>query len=469
MNIKTAKLIIGLNLLLSFQALAQEWECQNCPKRSVARFDLDVQISETDWQAMDKPMADYSDLYFIAGGAFNALFNDDPSRSCIRFTEGTLDKQIMEGLDTKTVGVGNDHVSLPPPAGSLNSNYLLSGSVVRKGGKKVMIQLVVMVSETGEVIAEAELPYDFDKSGLQNGQLAGEQLMPLMGKIRDFERSKRETDPMIVIGFDGNQSGEIEIIPDKDKLKAMESMQVKFRVTDCDQVAVSGMELHVSAAAGTLKPPSPTTDGNGEAIVTYTAPCDPGQYAITAKFNYRWPFDAPGPVNDQTSFYETEKTVQVEPGDRFHMMYKHSLTQDYAGQFLLKSEGEGVIVCTIDWEANPPAVNGVGMAVAPWTGNADQCVFKGRSSFKVTYEGTIVTDDDGSKWLEIKKTDEMDMGGKFTIDCAGYIQEVPGGLPFPVQEDDRVLRFELKHGATNSYDVPNSDTHYSYTLDMGCK
>ena len=314
MILNTAKLITGLCIFLSIGSQAQDWECENCPKRSVARFDMDVQISEAEWQEMGRPMIDYADLYFIAGGVFNALFNDDPSRPCIRFTEGPLEAQITEGMDTLMIEVGNYHASLPPPPGSLTADYLLTGSVVQKGSKKCVMQVVVMVSETGEVVAEAEHPYDFNKTGLQNGHLAAVQLMPLMGKIRDFERSKRETDPMVVIGFDGNETGEIEIIPEKEKLKAMESMQVTLRVTDCDKVAVSGMELQLSAAAGTIKPSSPVTDGNGEATVTYTAPCDPGHYAITAKFNYHRPFDAPGPVNDQTSYYETEQTVQVEPG-----------------------------------------------------------------------------------------------------------------------------------------------------------
>ena len=114
-------------------------------------------------------------------------------------------------------------------------------------------------------------------------------------------------------------------------------------------------------------------------------------------------------------------------------------------------------------------MEGIGMVVAKWTGNADQCLFDGRSTFKVTYEGEIVTGADGLQRLEIRKTGEDEMGGKFTIDCGGVVQEVPGSMPVPVQEDDRLLDFPLEEGAANNYNVPGTDTHYSYTLDMGCK
>jgi hypothetical protein len=273
---------------------------------------------------------------------------------------------------------------------------------------------------------------------------------------------KSELHSGIAPGSSDSLAVEIEIIPLKEKMKGDEIIGVKLLATDWDESPLGDLLLKVTATAGSIDPQEVSTTASGEALVKFTAPCEPGKCVISASCVR---ISSDGQIRE---FTETKEVV-VLPGNQFRMNYTHTSTQDYGGQLLLNSLGSGIIVCNINWEMNPPSVTGTGLVVSTWTGNSEQCNFSGKSQFKVNYEGEIVTDEGNAYYLEIRKVSETDLGGKFTLKCGDQIQDIPGGFPIPLQDENRVLKFNLESGATISHDVGGTGTVVSYALDMGCK
>ena len=450
-------------LVYTNQVLPQGWECQDCPKRDLAFFDLNIWQREPPAPDSGLDQADWLQMFMVAGGIFDALFNEDPSKECINFYDGQMVTISEWGEDNYTHG--STSLSLPPPSGdSENIEYLISGQIVeKKSDGSYVIQAFVETGGTMETVVEATAPYDFTISGVQNGKNIAQQLMPLMQHIRDFEKRKRDEVPEVVIAPDG-KGAEKEIKPEKEIIKAGETTKVEIKLIDCDGVPIKDMNVSLTGDGGSFNPEKIKTDGDGKAESKFTADCDPGKYTLTMEFKARFPY-----TFTENEFGET-KEIEIEAADKFNIIYNHTMTHEYGGQFLLESIGTGTIPCTINWEAEPPNVKGEGTVNATWTGNAEECKFDGNSSYKVFYKGTVVYSEDGAAKLELKKTNDSDQGGNFKIICGTITQTVPASLPFPVLEEDRVLEFTFKDGETTNLDVPGEGvTHYSYTLKMKCK
>ena len=450
-------------IVYSSQILPQGWECQDCPKRDLAFFDLNIWEREPPSPGSGLDQADWLEMYMVAGGIFDALFNEDPSRDCINFYDGQMVTINEWGEDNYVHG--STSLSLPPPSGeSENIEYLISGEIQEmKSDGSYRIWVYIQTGGTMDLVVSAKATYDFSISGAQNGKNIAQQLMPLMQHIRDFEKTKRDEDSEVVVAPDG-KGAELEINPEKEKIKGGENTKVEIKLIDCDGVPIKDMDVTLTGVGGSFNPEKVKTDGDGKAESKFTADCDPGKYTLTMEFKARFPYSF-----TKNTFGET-KEIEIEAGDKFNIVYNHTMTHEYGGQFLLESIGTGTIPCTINWEAEPPTIKGEGTVKAVWTGGAEECVFDGNSSYKVNYNGNVVYSEDGAAKIQLKKTSDSDQGGNFKIICGTITQNVPASLPFPVLEEDRVLEFIFKDGETTNLDVPGSGvTHYSYTLKMKCK
>lgn len=461
---KTLRKILFITVLLfsSSSLLSQDWECKDCPKRKVGLFDLDIwlknpanvpsQISYSDWQEM----------FMVAGGIHNELFNSDPSKECLNYFDGQM--AMISNLDEQNYQHGSTTTSLPPPAGTMDEiNYWISGIIAQQESDgAVVIKVFVQASGTGDTVVEATLPYDFTVSGTQNGNNIGQKLIPLMGKIRAFEKKKRNTDDKIVIDPEG-KGAELELKPEKEIIKVGETVDVKIKLIDCDGVPIKNMEVKLTPKGGSFDPEKVTTNESGEAKTKFTADCDPGKFNQVFEFEHRYPYSF------DTSTSGGDKDLEIEAGDKFDLIYKHRLKQSYGGAFMLQSTGQGSIPCTINWDSEPPSIKGTGTVNANWTGNADECKFVGDSSFSVKYKGSIKYNETGVAQIKLEKVSENPLGGEFKIICGSITQTVPESMPIPVVEEDRVLIFSFKDGDTQSFDVPESDTHYSYQIKLKCK
>lgn len=461
---KTLKKFILLTIFLFSisSVLSQDWECEDCPKRNVGLFDLDIWLKNPADIPSQISYADWQELFMVAGGIHNVLFNSDPSNECLNYYDGQM--AMVSNLDEQNYQHGNTTTSLPPPAGTMDEvNYWVSGIIAQQESDgAVVIKLFVQASGTGDTVIEVTSPYDFTASGTQNGNTIGQKLIPLMGKIRSFEKKKRNNDDEIVIDPEG-KGAELELKPEKEKIKVGETVDMKIKLIDCDGVPIKNMKVTLTAKGGSFDPEEVTTDESGEGKTKFTADCDPGKFNQVFEFEHRYPYSF------DKSTAGGDKDLEIEAGDKFNLIYKHSLKQSYGGQFMLQSSGNGSIPCTINWGAEPPSIQGSGTVDANWTGNADECEFVGNSSFTLQYKGSIIYTDTGVAKIKLGKISESPLTGEFKIICGSYTQTIPESMPIPAIEEDRILVFIFKDGDTQAFDVSGSDTNYSYKIELECK
>ncbi len=461
---KTLKNIISFTLLLFFfhSVLAQDWECKDCPKRKIGLFDLDVWVKNPANFPSDISQSNWVEMFMVAGGIHDALFNDDPSKECLNYYDGQM--AVIADLDEQIYQHGNTNTSLPPPSGTMDGvDYLVSGIIAnQESDGATIIKAFVQTSGTGETVVEASIAYDFSSSGIQNGKNIAQQLTPLMSKIRAFEKKKRNEDNEVCIDPEG-KGASIEIKPEKEIIKVGETVNVKVKLIDCDGIPIKNMKIKLSSKGGSFEPENLTTNDSGEAETKFIADCDPGIYNQIIEFEHRFPYS----FDKNTS--GSDEDFEIEAGDKFQLIYKHTSKQEYGGMFLLQSTGNGEIPCTINWDSKPPTIKGSGVVKATWSGNADQCKFVGNSSFTLEFKGEVIYNETGLAQIKLVKSNISPLGGEFKIICGTITQTVPESMPIPALEEDRILIFKFLDGDTNAFDVPETDTHYSYKIKLDCK
>ncbi len=127
---KTLFFIFVTIIVYSNLILPQGWECQDCPKRDLAFFDLDIWQREPPEPGSGLDQADWLEMFMVAGGILDALFNEDPSNDCINCYDGQMVTINEWGEDNYTHG--STSLSLPPPSGmSEDIEYLLSGLIAK--------------------------------------------------------------------------------------------------------------------------------------------------------------------------------------------------------------------------------------------------------------------------------------------------------------------------------------------------
>ena len=456
------KNVFWLLIILLFSnhyIISQGTDCTDCPKRDFALFDLDVVIPDPSTSGDTLNQALWLEFFMVAGGIHEVLVDDQESRQCLNFFDGQM--AVINQWEGSQYTYGSTSPSLPPDPGTFEMDYYLTGSLGKSANSKAYAILVNIYSGDGDVVASTTNIYNFSVSGIQNGKNTGQMILPLIEKIREFEKRKRVEDPEIAIGPDYKMENNIKIEPEQEKIKAGETTNVKVTIIDCDGVALKDMEAKLSCDGGSFDPEKITTNGDGIAESKLTADCDPGNYTITLEFEFRPPCSPEKNTAGQT------KEIEVDAADEFNLVYNHSMTLSYGGQFELTSTGEGKIPCTINWDADPPSIKGEGTVSAKWDGNADECKFVGSSSFKLNFKGKVVYSSDGVASIELNKVGESDLGGDFKIICKSITQTVPESMPIPVQEEDRVLKFVFKDGDTQSFSV--SGTDYQYSIELKCK
>jgi hypothetical protein len=279
---------------------AQSWECQDCPKRDLAFFDLDIWQREPPTPGSDLSEKDWLEMFMVAGGILDALFNEDPSKECINFYDGQMVTINEWGQNDYTYG--STSLSLPPASGmSDNIEYFISGLIAKqKSDNTYVIKAYIQTGGTGETVVASTSTYDFSISGAQNGKKVAQDLMPLMQHIRDFEKRKRDEDKEVVIAPDGKGAVK-EIKPEKEIIMVGEPTKVEIKLIDCDGVPIKDMDVTLTSEAGSFAPEKVKTDRDGKAKSEFTAECNPGKSTLTMEFKARFPYS-----NTKDEFGETK-------------------------------------------------------------------------------------------------------------------------------------------------------------------
>jgi hypothetical protein len=266
----------------------QAWECELCPPRNVGIYDLDVQVPQPSWEDSILTFGEWLFMFNAGGGVAEKLMTDDPSKTCYYFTDGQfVDAFDSTGvLDTLTYEGGVTWVNLPP-AGEIEAvDYILYGFITGSQGN-YSLQVKVEAAGTREMVASSSIPYDLSLSGGENGKRAAEPLIPLMGKIREFERQKRNTMNTVAIYADNEP---IELIPEKYQIDVNESIDITIRLKDCDDEPLRDRSIKLDLKGGTVSSNFIVTDEDGEAVTTLTAGSNPGWGIIQAEYRYDVPF-----------------------------------------------------------------------------------------------------------------------------------------------------------------------------------
>lgn len=270
-----------IHLFVALQATAA-YECQQCPKRDITVFGIAVPPVEQDGMLS---YADWMPMHLVGGGILNALFNEDSSRECLNFVDAQWAASGRGTGGSYQHGMGD----FPAPAGAVgNADYIITGQIaVPWLGDKYMMRITLQAAGSREVVATAGGEYDFSKGGADNGKAMARQLMPLMEKIRDFEKSKRNEVPAMAIDVDEG----LTIEPVRHFIKPHETVKIKYRLQDCDGEPLRGRIFAPFATLGHLNvTQAPQTDDNGELELEFTAGDKSGTAQLRAEFQYVLPF-----------------------------------------------------------------------------------------------------------------------------------------------------------------------------------
>jgi hypothetical protein len=263
--------------MLAGSVTSSGWECEKCPRRDVALFDLDVRVPQPG-PGDSLSIADWLRLFLVAGGVHDKLVNEDPSKSCISFYDGQLASKLNLEEQDYSLGLPSN---LPPPGPVEDTDYLVSGFVTGSGaGYVVHVRLEAGV--TRELVAAGSAPVDLENINA-SGKQAAEALTPLMEKIREFQRKKRDEDNIYAI------YPKMEVTPKKKKIKTEESTEVTIKLNDCDDFALKDRKVKLSATLGRFEPQEVTIDENGEAEATFIAGNKAGWAKLTADWDWKYP------------------------------------------------------------------------------------------------------------------------------------------------------------------------------------
>ncbi len=274
---------IFLVCLLQLESFAQEWECEECPRRSIGLFDCDVQVLQPSW-GDSLSLNDWLEFNFIAGGIHEEMIYNDPSRDCLSFYDGqfVLQAENMPDFDSMSYQINYNWQNLPEPGPVSYVDYIIYAEL-SQSGTDYFLTVYLEAGKTRELAAVNTIQYNLSLSGVQNGKNALQSLMPLMEKIREFEKQKRNEMPNVAI--DAN----LEVKSEKSYLNTNESTQIRLLLKDCDDFKLHNREIHLTTSSGSLSSYSVNTDQDGEAQVIFTAGNSPAWVEIYAEHSFYYP------------------------------------------------------------------------------------------------------------------------------------------------------------------------------------
>ncbi len=192
--------IMGL-LLGVLPSFAQDWECRECPKRTLGVFEVAVPPAGSDTTLA---YGDWAMMRMVSGGVLETFMDHDPGSDCLGF----YDTQRIENL--------------------------------------------------------------------------------VMGFIRDFEKRKRDENFGMAIEVKDEKT---EVIPQRRKVGVNETVDVTFRVSDCDDQGLKDRIVVPKSTGGRfLTSKVPKTDVNGEVTLTFHAGEKTGKAKLMGVYSYRYPF-----------------------------------------------------------------------------------------------------------------------------------------------------------------------------------
>ena len=130
---KTIHFILISVIIYSSPIIPQSWECEDCPKRDLAIFDLDIFQREPPEPGSGLDEADWLEMFMVAGGILDAFFNEDPSSDCLNFFDGQMVTIIEWGEDNANFGWLGDGYHRRRVLGKRVSSSRMAGRIFQGG------------------------------------------------------------------------------------------------------------------------------------------------------------------------------------------------------------------------------------------------------------------------------------------------------------------------------------------------
>ena len=202
-----------------------------------------------------------------------------------------------EGAEAESHDFGQGGLPGLPPGAIPGADYVIGGQIAAGDDGGYMLTVRLEAGGTREEVASGTVAWDLEEGLKLSTAAAAELLMPLMSKIRQFEKRKRDT--MTAVAIWPNRG--LQVIPDPPVVNPGASSEVTIRLKDCDGVPLRNRIVAPTAVGGLLIPPEvPVTDANGEMQASFSlahrfdslAKKDAKRGTVFAEYHYVPPYSA---------------------------------------------------------------------------------------------------------------------------------------------------------------------------------
>ena len=246
------KQFIASDLIEPVNVYATSGGCDHCPVPSVVLVPFNR--AQSAGKGIDSNLIGFASAAFIAG-----VGESDPKSSCLTISEDTAAVPYDDDNIPKEIG--------PDPIEG--GDYAIVGKVFGAANGSGYTLLVAMQDATTRESVVRNISVDFtDPYKITDvARSAAAQFAPIIDKIRDFQKKKRDESNDTAI------KAEIKVTPSKQKMNFGEQQSVEVFAHDCDgdDHPLKNRKLTLKSDNGTFSPAEVTTGPDGKAKTTFTA------------------------------------------------------------------------------------------------------------------------------------------------------------------------------------------------------
>ena len=261
-------------------------QCDNCPPPNVVIYGVQmnvpmppqdsggVYLTNGQWPALSNWIG-LEDVIVPLG----AIMNDDPEKSCVNWSDGSLANQLATLPDSSVkVDLENYWTGDVPPAGALGGVDYLIWATLDSSGSQYHFNVYLEDGYTRERIAAGEADFSTASAGVSAATSAISSIEPVFDKIRAYQKNLRDNNTNVAL------DAQITVIPSQSNMDALQTIPVSFQVNDCDGEPLKDVTLNIGGTHGSFDQTSVVTDANGEATANFTANDYNGVGNITALY-----------------------------------------------------------------------------------------------------------------------------------------------------------------------------------------
>jgi len=286
-----------LFLIITFSQLTIAQECDDCSRPRIALYDFAMQVARPD---APEEASKWVELFWPGVSTKMYLRNNEPNKDCLSWWDGALINAFT--LQDDVLRFGTIYTNIPPAGPISSADYIVSGYTTTSGFRYEST-LTLEAAESRELVKSVSVTYENTPDNITNAAISlAEKFGSVLSVIKEFERSKRDTDDDVAIRdlWTKDTGAEIKLTPAKLKVHPEESVDIDVEMIDCDGVPLGSRKIYFNdttvydmnvsgTTGGKIEPAVVTTDGSGKAKVKFIAGKNTGLAQISAFFPHHKP------------------------------------------------------------------------------------------------------------------------------------------------------------------------------------